>query len=158
MGVWWNSRYHEALQRTREPQFRAYCDRKMTTRPKSYFQPLGAQEYEKETQAAGDKTQVVKCLQVPEFYFQHMCEMLGVGTLITLVIPALDWWQQTDLWLAGQTTYTAVNSAPVRDLRKQDEQWHLTLTSDLQRHPHMYAPTNIYIFKVRAFFFFKQSK
>lgn len=69
----------------------------MTTRPKSYFQPLGAQEYEKETQAAGDKTQVVKCLQVPEFYFQHMCEMLGVGTLITLVIPALDWWQQTDL-------------------------------------------------------------
>lgn len=107
----------------------------------------------KEMQAAGGKTQVIKCLQVPEFYFQHMCEMLGVGTLITLVIPALDRWQRTDLWLAGQTAYTAVSSAPMRDLRKQDEQWHLTLTSDLQRHPHMYVPTNMntYIFKVRAF-------
>lgn len=81
------------------------------------FSPWELKSVKKETQAAGDKTQLVKYLQGPEFHFQHMCRMLGLGTLITLVIPALERWQQTDLWLAGQTAYTTVNSVPVRDLR-----------------------------------------
>lgn len=67
----------------------------------------------KETQAAEDKTQV-KYLQGLEFYFQHVCKMLSVGTLITLEIPALDRWQQTDLLIGlPDSLDCSVNSVPV---------------------------------------------